>query len=184
MEKSKATKVITGKVRLSYVHVFEPKAIAEGQDPKYSVCLLIPKTDKEQILKLKSAIEAAKKEGTPKWGGKVPPNLKLPLRDGDEERSDQAEYAGMYFINANSKQAPGVVDKAVNPILDRNEIYSGCYGRASITFYPFNQAGNKGIACGLQNLQKLSDGEPLGSISRAEDDFGIMDFEEEDALLQ
>lgn len=169
------TKVVTGRARLSYVHVFEPHAIEDGQDPKYSVCLLIPKTDKETLRKIKAAVEAAKTAGAAKWGGKIPANLKTPLRDGDEERSDSPEYEGHYFINCSSKTKPGVVDARVQPILDSTEIYSGCYGRASINFYAFNTAGNKGIACGLNNLQKLADGDYLGGRSRAEDDFDAMD---------
>jgi hypothetical protein len=168
MEKS--TKVVTGKVRFSYANVFEPKSI-NGGDEKYSVSLIIPKSDKKTIADIKEAIEKAKKDGVSKFGGKVPANVKLPLRDGDVDRADDDAYKGSYFINANSKDRPGIVDKNVKTILDPNEFYSGCYGRASIIFFAFNQNGNKGIACGLQNLQKLSDGEPLSGRSRAEDDF-------------
>jgi hypothetical protein len=182
--KNTDTKVVTGKARLSYVHVFEPHAIEDGQEPKYSVCLLIPKSDKETLRKIKAAVEAAKTAGAAKWGGKVPANLKTPLRDGDEERSDQPEYEGHYFINCSSKTKPGVVDARVQPILDSTEIYSGCYGRASINFYAFNTAGNKGIACGLNNIQKLADGDYLGGRSRAEDDFdAVDDFEDDDDFL-
>ncbi|TLN00387.1 DUF2815 family protein [bacterium] len=169
--KNTDTKVITGKVRLSYAHLFKPVAIQEGQEPKYSVCLLIPKTDVETLRKIKAAVDAAKQLGLSLWGGKLPPTLKFPLRDGDVERPDQPEYAGMYFLNASSKQAPGVVDKQLNPVIDSTEVYSGCYGRASINFFPFNTAGNKGVAAGLNNIQKLEDGDYLGGRSRAEDDF-------------
>jgi len=168
------TKVVTGKVRFSYANVWEPKSI-NGGDEKYSVSLIIPKSDKKTIADIKAAIEQAKKDGASKFGGKVPGNLKLPLRDGDVDRADDEAYKDSYFVNANSKDRPGVVDKNVKAILDQNELYSGCYGRASITFYAFNQNGNKGIACGLQNLQKLSDGEPLSGRSRAEDDFTTAD---------
>lgn len=172
-----STKVVTGKVRFSYANVFEPKSI-NGGDEKYSVSLIIPKSDKKTIDDIKAAIEQAKKEGASKFGGKVPANLKLPLRDGDVDRADDEAYRDCYFINANSKDRPGVVDRNVKAILDPNELYSGCYGRASITFYAFNQNGNKGIACGLQNLQKLSEGEPLSGRSRAEDDFATADDED------
>lgn len=168
------TKVVTGKVRLSYVNVFEPRAAQPGQEPKYSLCVLIPKSDTATLNKLKAAIEAAKQAGANLWGGKVPAGLKLPLRDGDTER-DSAEYKGHYFINCSSKQKPGVVDAAVNPILDQSEIYSGCYGRVSINFYAYNQSGNKGVGAGLQNVQKVADGEPLSGRSRAEDDFTAAD---------
>ncbi|ADL50530.1 DUF2815 family protein [Clostridium cellulovorans] len=169
MENSK-TKVITGKVRFSYANIWEAKSI-NGGDEKYSVSLIIPKSDTKTVNEIKAAIEAAKQEGKAKFGGKIPANLKLPLRDGDIDRPDDEAYKNSYFINANSKDKPQVVDKNVKPILDQEEVYSGCYGRASINFYTFNQNGNKGIACGLGNLQKLSDGEPLSGRSRAEDDF-------------
>ncbi|MTI95408.1 MAG: DUF2815 family protein [Firmicutes bacterium] len=178
-KKAPATKVITEKIRFAYAHVFKPVAITEGADPKYSLCLLIPKTDKVTLKKIKAAIESAKQQGSSIWGGKVPANLKLPVRDGDEERSDQEEFQGMYFINANSLQKPGLVDADLNPIMDQSEFYSGCYGRVSINFYPYNTAGNRGIACGLNNIQKLADGESLSGRSRAEDDFND-DFADDD----
>jgi hypothetical protein len=174
--------VVTGKVRFSYCNIFTPKASIEGAEPKYSVALLIPKSDKETIAKVKKAIDTAIEEGKSKWNGKVPPNLKLPLRDGDEERPDSKEYAGCYFINASSKQKVGVVDKDLNPILDSTEVYSGCYGRASINFYAFSVNGNRGIGVGLNNIQKLSDGESLGGKTRAEDDFSAFKDDDDDFL--
>lgn len=174
MERS--TKVVTGKVRFSYANVWEPKAIDEGQDPKYSVSILVPKSDKATIKKIEAAIEAAIETGKSKLAdksGKVnKATLKTPLRDGDEERPDDEAYAGMMFFNASSKNKPGIVDAQTNPILDKAEFYSGCYGRASVNFYAFNTSGNKGIAAGLGNLQKLADGERLGGASSPEEDFG------------
>ena len=170
MENKISTKIITGKVRFSYANVWEPKSI-NGGDEKYSVSLIIPKSDTKTVGEIKAAIEAAKQEGKAKFGGKIPANLKLPIRDGDIDRPDDEAYKNSYFVNANSKDKPNVVDKNVKPILDQNEMYSGCYGKASITFYAFNQNGNKGIACGLGNLQKLADGKPLSGRSRAEDEF-------------
>lgn len=164
------SKVVTGKVRFSYANIWTPKSI-NGSEEKYSVSLIIPKSDAKTIEEIQVAMEEAKQEGIAKFGGKIPANLKLPLRDGDIDRPDDEAYQGCYFINANSKDKPQIVDKKVKPILDPNEVYSGCYGRASINFYAFNQNGNKGIACGLGNLQKLEDGEPLSGHSRAEDDF-------------
>jgi hypothetical protein len=166
------TKVITGKVRFSYLHIWEPVAIEEGQDKKYSVSLIIPKSDKKTISEIKAAVEAAKESGKVKFGGKIPPNLKLPLRDGDVERPEDEAYANAYFLNANCKTKPSVVDKDVKPILNQDDVYSGCYGRASITFYPFNTSGNKGIACGLNHIMKTEDGESLGGRDSAENDFG------------
>ncbi|WP_163195253.1 DUF2815 family protein [Clostridium thermarum] len=173
------TKVVTGKIRMSYANLFTARAIAEGQEPKYSLCVLIPKSDKETIRKINGAIDTAKKAGASLWGGKLPSNLKTPLRDGDEERPDQEEYAGHYFLNATSKQKPGIVDRNLNEIIDPSEVYSGCYGRVSLNFYAFNQAGNKGIGCGLQNVQKLADGESLTGRTRAEDDFEAIDDEDD-----
>lgn len=173
-------KVITGPdTRWSYANVWEPKAI-NGGTPKYSVSLIIPKSDTVTIKKIEAAIEAAYKEGEAKLKGNgrsVPALsvLKTPLRDGDAERPDDETYANAYFVNANSATAPGIVDADRQPILDRSEVYSGVYGRASINFYAFNSNGNKGIACGLNNLQKIRDGEPLGGKSRAEDDFADRD---------
>ena len=175
-------KVITGpETRWSYANVWEPKSI-NGGTPKYSVSLIIPKSDTRTVAKIKAAIEAAYKEGEAKLkgNGKTVPALsvlKTPLRDGDLERPDDAAYANAYFINANATTAPGIVDADRNPIMSRSEVYSGVYGRASITFYAFNSSGNKGIACGLNNLQKIRDGEPLGGKASAESDFNTDDDE-------
>lgn len=163
------TKVIVP-CRFSYLHCWEPEAI-NGGEPKYSVSAIIPKSDKETIKKIQAAVEAAKQESLSKWGGKIPPNLKLPLRDGDIDRPEDEAYKGCYFFNANSRQAPQVVDKQVQPILDQTEVYSGCYGRISVNFYGYNSNGNRGVAAGLGNIQKLKDGEALSSRTNAEDDF-------------
>ena len=174
------TKVITGvKTRWSYANVWQAKSI-NGGTPKYSVSLIIPKSDTKTVTAVKNAIQAAYEEGQSKLKGnsKSVPALsaiKTPLRDGDAERPDDKAYKDSYFINANSATAPGIVDAARNPIIEHSEVYSGVYGRASISFYAFNSNGNKGIACGLNNLQKISDGEPLGGKTRAEDDFADED---------
>ena len=168
------TKVVTGKVRFCYANVFEPVAMNEGDAPKYSICILIPKEDTKTLNAINKAIEASKIAGKAKIAdknGKIPSTIKNPLRDGDEERSDDPAFEGMMFINANSTRKPAIVDKALNPIMEREEFYSGCYGRASINFYAFN-VQSKGIAAGLQNLQKLEDGEMLAGGSTAEEDFG------------
>ena len=181
-------KVITGKdTRWSYCNVWEAKAI-NGGTPKFSVSLLIPKTDTVTVKKIKAAIEAAYREGEAKLKGNgktVPPltAIKTPLRDGDAERPDDPAYAGHYFLNANSATAPGIVDADCQPILTRSEVYSGVYGRASISFYAFNSSGNRGVACGLNNLQKIRDGEPLGGRASAESDFSDFDDEYDDDFL-
>ena len=177
------TKVITGvNTRWSYVNAWEPKSI-NGGAPKYSVSLIIPKSDTKTIEKIQAAIQAAYEEGQGKLkgNGKSVPALsvlKTPLRDGDAERPDDEAYADSYFVNANSGTAPGIVDADRQPIIDRSEVYSGVYGRASINFYAFNSNGNKGIACGLNNLQKIRDGEPLGGKASAESDFATDDDED------
>ena len=174
------TKVITGvKTRWSYANVWQAKSI-NGGTPKFSVSLIIPKNDTKTVTAVKNATQAAYEEGQSKLKGnsKSVPALtaiKTPLRDGDAERPDDEAYKDSYFINANSATAPGIVDAARNPIIEHSEVYSGVYGRASINFYAFNSNGNKGIACGLNNLQKISDGEPLGGKTRAEDDFADED---------
>ena len=169
-------KVITGPdTRWSYANIWEAKSI-NGGTPKFSVSLIIPKSDTKTVAKVKAAIEAAYIEGEAKLkgNGKSVPifaAIKTPLRDGDIERPDDPAYVNAYFINANATSAPGIVDADRNPILTRSEVYSGVYGRASISFYAFNSNGNKGIACGLNNLQKVRDGEPLGGKNSAESDF-------------
>lgn len=180
-----STKVVTGKVRFCYVNVFEPTAMNEGDTLKYNICILIPKSDTATIDKIKKAIEAAKEAGKVKLAdksGRIPANLKLPLRDGDEERSDDPAFEDHYFINANSVRQPSIVDRSLNPIMSRDEFYSGCYGRASINFYAFN-VSSKGIAAGLNNLQKLEDGEMLAGGSTAEEDFGGDNAVQDDNMM-
>lgn len=173
-------KVITGPdTRWSYANVWEPKSI-NGGTPKYSISLIIPKSDTRTVAKIKAAIEAAYHEGESKLKGSgksVPPlaTIKIPLRDGDVERPDGSAYANAYFVNANATTAPGIVDADRNPVLTRSEVYSGVYGRASISLYAFNSNGNKGIACGLNNLQLIRAGEPLGGRASAENDFASDD---------
>ncbi len=171
------TKVITGKVRFSYANVWEAKAPVEGAQPKFSVSLIIPKSDSATLAKVEKALKAAYEEGLPRLraASKNVPTFEAiakPIHDGDVEKPDDPAYANAYYINANSLTAPGIVDAACNPIVERSEVYSGVYGRASINFYVYANGVNKGIAAGLNNLQKLADGEPLGSKSSPESDFG------------
>ena len=170
------TKVITGKVRLSYAHVWEPTSRDEGQEKKYSCSLIIPKTDTKTIDALNKATENAKKNGLVKLGGKIPPNLKLPLRDGDDERPDDDSYANSYFINVSARTKPGIVDIHRNPILSQDELYSGCYVIVSVNLYAYNASGNRGIAAGLNNIMKIADGEHLGGRVSAENDFADLDL--------
>jgi hypothetical protein len=177
------TKVITGEnTRFSYCYVWEPTSNFRG-DPQYSVSLLIPKSDKVTVGKINAAIEAAYHKGEAKLRDEdgLPPlsKLRTPLRDGDTDRPKDPAYAGCWFLNANSTKPVGIVDAACSPILDRSEFYSGCYGRASVTFFAYNVKGNRGIACGLNNLQKLRDGERLGNYTSAEEEFTGLDDDEE-----
>ncbi len=181
--KQKGTKVITGKVRASYAHIFEPHSMQEGQDAKYSVSLIIPKSDTSTIEAIEKAIEEAKEAGkATKFGGKIPANLKTPLRDGDTEKDDDANYQDAYFINASSNQAPGIVDQNKIRLTDPGTVVSGDYIRASVNLFPFNTKGNKGIAVGLNNIQLVEKGEPLGGASSAEDDFDELDTDDDDLL--
>ena len=172
---NKKTKVVTGTVRLSYANVWKPKSINGGAE-KYSVSIIIPKSDKDTLDAINEAVDAAIEEGIGKFGGKKPNKaaIKLPLRDGDVERDDEA-YKNAYFINANSTTPPQIVDQNVQPILDPREVYSGVYATVSVNFYAFNSNGNKGVACGLGNIQKVRDGQPLGNRSNASDDFTALD---------
>jgi len=184
------TKVVTGKVRLSYAKVWAPEADKSGKE-WYSTSVLIPKSDKVTVQKILAAVEAAKQEGKAPWGGKIPPDktLKLPLRDGDEERPDDEAYAGHYFLNCKSKNKPGIakpIGKDANgktkfqEITDETEVYSGCYAKISLNFYPF--AGeSRGVAVGLNNIVKVQDGEPLGGgRASVESDFGNEEFDDVD----
>ncbi len=182
--KQTGTKVITGVVRLSFVHLFEPYAADANQEPKYSTTVLIEKKDKELLKLVKRAIEEAKEQGKSKWGGKIPANLSVALGDGDEKLDDDGKpydgFAGHYYLNARCKNKPGVIDAFKQEINDSTKVYSGCYARVSVNFYGYNVSGNRGIACGLNNVQFVKDGEPLGGRSRAEDDFDEYVDEDDD----
>jgi hypothetical protein len=174
MPEKSATRVVTGKVRLSYVHIFEPYTNDPEKEARYSVTILIPKSDKATMKKILDAEAAAKEEGkASKFGGKIPSNLASIIHDGDEEADldRNPEYAGHMYMAMSSKQRPGVVDVDLNPILDSTQVYSGCYARVSINAFAYNTAGKKGVSFGLNNVQFLEDGEPLGGRTRAEDDF-------------
>ena len=176
-----ATKVVIP-CRISFANIWEPKAI-NGGDEKYSVSCLIPKSDKKTLARIQKAVEAAKEDGkTRKWSGKIPPNLKLPLRDGDIDRPDDENYEDCYFLNASSKDAPQVVDRKVNPVVDPMMVYSGCYCNVSVNFYAFNANGNRGVAAGLGNIQFVKDGERLSGKASADADFDALEDDDEDVL--
>lgn len=183
MEKT-PTNITIGPVRLSYARLFEPEAMKEGDPKKYSTSAIIPKSDKATLAKIAAAIEAAKVVGKEsKFGGKMS-GLKTPLRDGDEERAENDEYAGSMFLNANSNQRPGIVDINRNPIMDKDVVYSGCYGYLNLTFYPYNFNGTRGIAVGLNHFMKTKDGEPLSGGISVDDAFSDVDAADDaDGLL-
>lgn len=172
-----STTVTTGKVRFSYLNVFEAKAIGGKGEPVRSVSLIISKKDKTTVSRLRAAIDAAIEIGvSKKFGGKIPKKLKNPLRDGDEEKEDEA-YENSFFITAKNKNKVGVVDADLNEIIDKTEAYSGCFGRANITFFPYEFEGTYGIGCSLNMIQVLEPGEPLGgAIITAESAFGEVDI--------
>lgn len=168
------TNIRIGEVRFSYAHVFEPRRSDNGGDEKYSVCVLIPKTDKATVDMVKSAIAAAEEKGkSSKWGGKIPAKRNCPLRDGDEEEKGP-EYEGMYFLNASCKTKPGVrvlEGGRVVEALDSEDFYSGCWGAVTLNFFPYDSNGNRGTGTGLNNLIKTRDDERLAGGATAEQDF-------------
>ena len=176
-KKISETAVRVGEVRFGYANVFTPRKSDDDSPEKYSVQLLIPKTDTAAKALLDAAVEAAAKNGvSSKWDGKRPAKLKLPLRDGDEEFPDDAVYEGMWFMNCSSNKdnKPGVAvleNGQIVEALDSDDFYSGCYGCASINFFPYNTKGNKGVAAGLNNVIKTRDGEKLAGGHSAQEDF-------------
>lgn len=169
------TKIVTEIVRFSYCNVWEPQADDKGVE-KYNVSILVPKTDAITINRINAAVRAAMDEGKAKLASKNgfvnEATLKYPLRDGDAERPDDPAYVGCYFFNANTKRQPAIVDATGQRIITPSEFYSGCYGRASVTFYAFDFNGKKGIAASLNNIMKTQDGEALAGGSTPEEDFG------------
>ena len=175
----KDTKVVFGPCRLSYTHVFQKYSPDNSDEGKYMTNGLIPKTVKETVKALQQAIEKAKSEAIiSKWGGKEPKKLDMPLRDGDDK--DDEVYDDHYYVNAKSNTRPGIVDKKKVPIVDEEEVYSGCWAIISVTFYGYDVSGNRGIACGLNNILKFKDDEHLGGRISADADFGDLDFDDED----
>lgn len=165
--KKKNNQIVTPKFRVSFPAVFQPRAAVEGQEKKYSITMLFPKTADLTALRQLVAEAIAGKWGADK--AKWPKGLRLPFRDGAEK--DYDGYQDTTFCSATSKLKPGVVDSQVQPILEPSEFYGGCYARATITAYAYDVSGNKGVALGLRNIQKLEDGEPFSGGSKPEQDF-------------
>lgn len=181
---AKATKVVTGEVRLSYAYLFAPRQNDQGKDT-WSTLLLIPKSDRRTIAALKKAAEEALKEGLA--NGKLKPNTSLKnawgtLKDGDErdDLDERPEYAGNYYMNVTAYRQPGIVDRSLQPIMDSSEVYSGCYARVSINSYAYNSNGKRGVTFGLNHVQKVRDGDFLGGVTRAEDDFDALEDADDD----
>ncbi|MBR2215994.1 MAG: DUF2815 family protein [Selenomonadaceae bacterium] len=183
----KDTEVRIQNCRLSYANIWNPRIEEDGSKGKYSVSLIIDKKDEVTLKRIKLAIEAAKKQGKSKLAnaqGYIPKDLKTPLRDADEEGRIDEAYVGMMFLNATSKSKPKIVDRHLERITDEDEVYSGCYANVIVNFYAYKVNGNKGIAAGLGNIQKVKDGERLGGGSNPEADFDELEDEEyEDAML-
>ena len=183
MQENLETKMNIGEVRFSYVHIFKPEAVADGADEKYSLSVIIPKSNKALVSKIKQTINAALQAGLSKFNGKVPATWSNPLRDGDLERPDDEDYAGSYFINAKSKTKPGIVKRMkVNDewklveVTNEDDIYSGCFGIVNVGFYAYNTAGNRGVAAAVNNVLKTRDGKYLGGRSSAQSDFAGIDL--------
>jgi hypothetical protein len=183
-----STKVITGKVRLAYAHLteaYKSPAAPESAPPKFSTVILIPKTDKKTVAAIQNAQKAALENGKAKFNGKIPNTWTNTLHDGDEDADleKNPEYAGHYYMTVSNNRQPGLVDKSLQPILDASELYSGCYARVSINAFAFNTSGNKGVSFGLNNVQKLADGESFTGATRAEDDFSAIEDDDDDEPL-
>ena len=187
MENLNGTRV-TVRGRLSYVHVFKPHAATPGAEEKYSTTILVPKTDVETKQKIDAAIKTATELGvSEKWNGVKPPTVPNPIWDGDGVKQNGEQFGpeckGHWVFTASAKAdyPPQVVDRRVQPILDQSEIYSGCYANVAVNFFPYLFAGKKGIGAGLGNIQKIKDGESLAGTRTAEQDFAVVD-DEDDAL--
>lgn len=178
-ENSSMSKVVLQDVRFSYAHVFEPSSIGNSVEKKYSVSLIIQKSNVAALKAVEDAVEFVKKEVMAKNKGKLPANFKLPLRDGDTDRPEDTAYKGCYFIGATSKTKPGIVNRLKEPITDQDLFYSGCYGNVSVNFYAFDVNGNRGIAAGLNNIMKTRDGDALSGRASAEQDFAGIEAEED-----
>lgn len=182
------SQVVTGKVRFSYLNAFEPRS-NNGGEPKYSVTLLIPKSDAATKQAIDAAIQQTLQDGmTSVFAGQMPARPAIPLYDGDGVRPSGEEFGeeakGHWVITASSKQQPGMVDASLQPIINPNALYSGCYGRADINFFAYNAAGKKGVGCGLNNLQKLEDGDPLSGRKSAQEVFGAAPVQQPAQLQQ
>jgi hypothetical protein len=172
-ETMSSKKVMTPEFRVSFPNVFQPRSAFDGQEAKYSIVMLFSK--KTDISALKKLAQAVARE---KWGDKIPKGMRNPFRDGDVEKEGMDGYAGCVFVTASSKTKPGLVDQSVQPIITGDDFYAGCYARATVNAFAYDRAGNVGVSFGLQNIQKLRDGEPFSGRTKAEDEFSAVMTEE------
>lgn len=182
--KNEGRTVVFGPCRLSYTHLFAKYSPdGDAANGKFMTNVLLPKGEKETVKAIQSAIEAAKKSGIAGlWGGKEPKKLDTPLRDGDVDKEDDPVYEGKFYLNTKSKNRPGLVDKAKQPIVDEEELYSGVWAVVSVTFFAYDVSGNRGVAVGLNNVMKFKDDEQLGGRVSAESDFADIDMEDDEDL--
>lgn len=173
-------RVVVGPMRVCYTNLFTPRSMVPGDELKYSCCFLVSKENKSLVEKIRQAISRAQIAGASIWGGDIPKDLKLPLRDGDVERSEREEFVNHFFFNGTSREQPGVVDRRRKEIFDPREVYPGCYCNASLVFYPFNVGDSKGVACELVNIQKAGEGEPITMRTTPDEDFQVIDDEDVD----
>lgn len=142
------------KGRMAFAHLNNPSNV----DKKYGMTLIISKDDDQSVGRIKEAIECVKESSKEKWGGYVPNNLKIPLHDGDIEKPEKAQFRNSFYLNAKCSDPPQIVDRNVEPIENRAEVYSGCFINVSLVFYGYNMSGNRGIGVWLGNIQKIKDG--------------------------
>lgn len=173
----KSTKLIIPG-RFSYLHYHQPQKPKGSDKEKYSTTVLWPKTDKATTKKVQDVVDMLTAQALEKLDlKKLPKGFRICLQDGDEDKPEDINYAGMMFISANADTKPGCVDKDLQPIIEKDEIYSGMYGRASVSLFLYGvpdtskTGGGRGIGAGLNNIQKLKDGEAFSSKTSAEDDF-------------
>lgn len=182
-----SVKLITPEFRASYAFVWEPKQDDKGKD-KWSMSMVFNKDTlgTAGLKKIQDAINSALAE---KWGkdpSKWPRQLKICLRDADQEdrtnpNSDYYDevYVNSYFINCSTNRQPKIVDENVDPIMNQSDFYSGCYARASVNFTAYDNV-SKGVGCYINSIMKIRDGEPIGGASSPERDFAEFKKDTED----
>lgn len=182
-----ATQILIKNVRVSYVFVFEPHG-EQGKEKKFKCTPLIRKDDVQNLTAINDALKEAYATGVQtKWGGKSPAVFKNPLRDGDlKDLEKNPEYRNHMFINSNNTadKPPLKFLRDLSPTNDPSKIYSGCFANVLVSFYPFNRDGNVGIACSLQGIQFVSDGDRLANTFASASDFPVLEASTASAFQQ